>query len=138
LTILTENTDKVIDKATDKVIDTENLHKVVESVARNKVGQNLAWKWLRSNWDQVLGQYKSEEASVMGNMMTACTETFNSESELKELEEFYTKNVNKLEPGKRATENAIKKTKGNIEWMKKNYQQIVDWLNEKNREAPVY
>jgi len=121
-----------------KVIDTENLLKVVESVARHKVGQNLAWKWLRSNWDQVLGQYKPEEASVMGNMVTACTANLNSESELKELEEFYTKNVNKLGPGKRATENAIKKTKGNIEWMKKNYQQIVDWLNEKNKEAQVY
>ena len=74
----------------------------------------------------------------MGNMVTACTENFNSESELKELEEFYTKNVNKLGPAKRATENAIKKTEGNIEWMKKNYQQIVDWLNEKNKEAQVY
>ena len=119
-------------------IETKSIHKVIESVARNKNSQNLAWKWLRSNWDQVNGQYGEDSFSFIGNSLTASTANFNTKSELKELEDFYKEHLNKLGSGKRATENAIQKTKGNIEWMQNHYQPIVDWLSKKNRDANVY
>lgn len=67
-----------------------------------------------------------------GNIVSAVTESFNSESEVNGLIEFAASAD--LGPGKRAASSAIQRTRSNIFWMKNHSRQIVDWLKLKNEE----
>jgi hypothetical protein len=77
-------------------------------------------------------QYPEGSLSFVGNMISAVTETFNSESELSDLTEFYESRPDSLGSGRRPIEDAIVRTRSNVDWTEKNSRKIVDWLRQKN------
>jgi hypothetical protein len=105
---------------------------LISSVANNKVGRDLAWNWLRGNWPEIHEYFKSGSVSAAGKIIASCASAFNKEFELKELQGFYNEKLSELGIGKTSTESALLKTKANIDWMKKYYKEIVDWLKKKN------
>ena len=104
---------------------------LIASVAYNKVGRDLAWNWLRGNWEEIHEYFKSGSVSSAGTIISSCASAFNKEFELKELQEFYNEKLSELGTGQRTTESALLKTRANIDWMKRHYKEIVDWLKKK-------
>lgn len=51
-----------------------------------------------------------------------------------QLELFKKKNADTLATAKRAVEQALETTNSNIAWMNKNYDNIVQWLEDNNKE----
>ena len=47
-----------------------------------------------------------------------------------ELQAFYEEHKNELGTAKRTTLNSIELVKANVQWMKKYYKDILDWLKE--------
>ena len=93
----------------------------------------LAWNWLQKNWHTV-SQMFAEGLSSVGKIITVASSNFNTESQLEQLRDFYTNNLEDLSAGILAIETSIQKTQANIEWMKKNRPVIVNWLKKKNNE----
>ena len=79
--------------------------------------------------------FKAGLDSSLGDIISAIASDFNKEFELTELESFYREKLAELGSAKRATENSIQKTQSNIIWMRKHYDEIVDWLERTNGEA---
>ncbi len=95
-----------------------------------KLTLDLAWNWLQKNWRTVSHIFGPSFVSV-GRIITVASSNFNTESQLEELHEFYAKNLEDLGAGILAIETSIQTTKANINWMKKNYPAVVDWLKKK-------
>ena len=62
------------------------------------------------------------------DMVTTIASDFNTELKLGELEGFYNQHVADFGVDNRGIKKAIQNTKANINWMKMNYDIIVDWL----------
>lgn len=104
--------------------------KVISSVANNRIGRDMTWDWLRSNWDEISTYFDTAISSSVGHIISSIASDFNTELKLKELKEFYdTKKVH-LRTARKDTEIAIQWVRVNIEWMKNNYDTIVKWLTE--------
>ena len=65
----------------------------------------------------------------MGRIITAVAGDFNTKRELSELEMFIAEHESELGTARSAALQMVENTKANIDWMKKHYQTIVDWLD---------
>ncbi|XP_059570461.1 aminopeptidase N [Alligator mississippiensis] len=100
----------------------------INSIARNVVGQTLAWNFIRGNWATLFQQYGGGSFSFSG-LIQSVTRRFSTEFELKELEQFKADNMNVgFGSGTRALEQALERTKANIKWVQENKQPVLAWF----------
>ncbi|XP_064013910.1 aminopeptidase N [Pogoniulus pusillus] len=100
----------------------------INSIASNVVGQPLAWDFIRGNWKILFGQYGGGSFSF-SRLILAVTQRFASEFELQQLEQFKADNQDiGFGSGTRALEQALERTRTNINWVKQNQQTVLDWF----------
>ncbi|XP_074956970.1 LOW QUALITY PROTEIN: aminopeptidase N [Phalacrocorax aristotelis] len=100
----------------------------INSIASNVVGQPLAWDFIRGNWRMLFTQYGGGSFSF-SRLILAVTQRFSTEFELHQLEQFKADNQDiGFGSGTRALEQALERTKANIEWVKENKQAVLDWF----------
>ena len=85
---------------------------------------------MRSEYDRIRTYFgpNSGTGGPIEDMVTTIASDFNTELKLGELEEFYDQHIDDFGIDNRGIKKAIQKTKANINWMKMNYDIIVDWL----------
>ncbi|XP_061775890.1 aminopeptidase N-like [Nerophis ophidion] len=98
----------------------------ISDIARNVAGHGLAWNFLRANWD-----YISQGGGA--KLIDRVTRRFSTAFELEELENFATNND--LGSSSRALDQAIERTKVNIQWVADNKATIVDWFRSRSDSA---
>ena len=125
-------TQRYLDKSLDPngVIRKQDGTKVICSIANNRIGRDMTWDWLRSNWDQISSYFDTAISSSVGKIVSSIATDFNTELKLKELEEFYETNKDHLRTARKDTKIAINWVKVNIAWMENNFKAIVTWLSQ--------
>nr|XP_054753932.1 aminopeptidase N-like [Lytechinus pictus] len=130
----------LINRLLSRTLDPEQLTltdavSVFQYVSQNPIGGFLAWNFFRDQWDLLKNRYGSG-LFLMGNIITAVTEWFNTRYQLEELETFMSSKHEDLEnlAGFSNFLQAVDKTKANIHWMENNYGQIEEWLENWKRE----
>ncbi|XP_049639894.1 aminopeptidase N [Suncus etruscus] len=102
----------------------------ITSIASNPLGQTLAWTFVKYNWKKLFEDYGGGSFSF-ANLIQAVTRRFNTEDDLKQLEQFKKDNMDTgFGSGTRALEQALEKTKANIKWVAANKKLIQDWFNQ--------
>ena len=104
---------------------------VISSVARNQIGRDIAWNWLRNEWNRISAHFGARRGKTIGRVVKAISSDFNTPLKLKELKEFYADHELELGSAKRNTLISIQNVKANVKWMKDNYHMISDWLKSK-------
>lgn len=100
------------------------------SIASNVAGQTLVWDFVRSNWKKLFEDYGGGSFSF-ANLIQGVTQRFSSEFELQQLEQFKEDNsATGFGSGTRALEQALEKTKANINWVKENKDAVLKWFTE--------
>ncbi|NXK97688.1 AMPN Aminopeptidase, partial [Formicarius rufipectus] len=100
----------------------------INSIASNVVGQPLAWDFIRANWRTLFSQYGGGSFSF-SRLILSVTQRFNSEFELQQLEQFKEDNQDiGFGSGTRALEQALERTRANINWVKENRATVLDWF----------
>ncbi|NXO04850.1 AMPN Aminopeptidase, partial [Rhinopomastus cyanomelas] len=100
----------------------------INSIASNVVGQPLAWDFIRSNWRTLFSQYGGGSFSF-SRLITAVTQRFSSTFELQQLEQFKADNQDiGFGSGTRALEQALERTRANINWVNENRQVVLRWF----------
>uniref|UniRef100_A0A670KCE6 Aminopeptidase n=1 Tax=Podarcis muralis TaxID=64176 RepID=A0A670KCE6_PODMU len=98
------------------------------SISRNVVGQGLVWDFVRANWKTLFDQYGGGSFSF-SNLIQAVTQRFASDFELRQLEQFKADNADVgFGSGTRALEQALEKTKANIQWVAANKEPALKWF----------
>ncbi|XP_062585470.1 uncharacterized protein LOC134247152 isoform X2 [Saccostrea cucullata] len=101
---------------------------VIIYVSRNTIGRDLAWNFVKSNFDQLLRMY-GESSFALKNLLNGVLDTFNTEQDLQQLRDFKLKYPD-MGSGTRAFDQIMEKTTANIDWMSKYYHIIEKWLDE--------
>ncbi|NXN31812.1 AMPN Aminopeptidase, partial [Nycticryphes semicollaris] len=100
----------------------------INSIASNVVGQPLAWDFVRSNWKTLFGQYGGGSFSF-SRLILSVTQRFSTEFELQQLEQFKADNQHVgFGSGTRALEQALERTRANINWVKENQGTVLAWF----------
>ncbi|NXS75702.1 AMPN Aminopeptidase, partial [Pandion haliaetus] len=102
----------------------------INSIASNVVGQSLAWDFIRSNWGTLFSQYGGGSFSF-SRLILSVTQRFSTEFELQQLEQFKADNQDVgFGSGTRALEQALERTRANINWVKENKEMVLTWFQD--------
>ena len=119
--------------AEDSEIRKQDASSALRSVCRNRIGRDIAWDWLRSEYDRIR-TYFGANAGTGGpieDMVSTIASDFNTELKLNELEDFYNQHIDDFGVENREIKKAIQTAKANINWIKMNYDVIVEWLENR-------
>ncbi|XP_051918183.1 aminopeptidase Ey-like [Hippocampus zosterae] len=101
---------------------------VIGAVARNSLGQELAWDFVRLQWDYMFTQYSMgffDFASIIDEV----TARFSTPAHLQQLEDFVSEHhATGFGSATLAVERALERTRVNIKWLQQNKQEILDWF----------
>eukprot|EP00062_Callorhinchus_milii_P002202 gi/632938165/ref/XP_007904007.1/ PREDICTED: aminopeptidase N [Callorhinchus milii] len=123
----------ILQRYLDYTLDSEKIRKqdatsTIGYIANNVVGQPLAWNFVRAKWNFIFEQYGGGSFSF-SSLIDGVTKRFSSEFELQQLEQFKKDNEDiGFGSGTRALEQALEKTKANIQWVSKNKEQVHQWF----------
>ena len=104
---------------------------VIASVAKNSIGRDLTWNWLRNDWERISSYYDPKSSKTISRVIKTLTNNFNTPLKLKELEKFYEDHESELGGATKSILSSIQNVKANVKWMKENYNKISNWLQTK-------
>ncbi|XP_036400184.1 aminopeptidase Ey-like [Megalops cyprinoides] len=108
-------------------ISPEDCVSTINAVAKNVVGQPLAWNFVRSRWSDI--SQKSQEMISQDELIEGVTERFSTAFELEQLWMFHEEHLNDLSiSGKRALTDALERTQKNMEWVTENKRTLLEWF----------
>ncbi|XP_072261800.1 glutamyl aminopeptidase [Pyxicephalus adspersus] len=94
----------------------------------SKLGKQMAWDWVRINWDYLVNRYTINDRNL-GRIVTRISGTFNTETQLWQMENFFERYPN-AGAGETPRKQALETVKNNIEWVKNNKNGIKAWLDK--------
>lgn len=93
------------------------------SVGLSKQGRELAWQYLKDNWDMFYDRY---QGGFLLNRLVKITENFASEEKAKEIEDFFKeKNSSGIE---RAIQQSVENVRLNSAWLARDSEAIRSYL----------
>ena len=101
---------------------------VISSIAKNSVGRDLVWNWLRNSWKKISSYYDPQSSKTIGRIIKVVSSDFNTPLKLHELEEWYNKHEAELASAKRNALISIQNVKADVKWMDDHYGVIKEWL----------
>ncbi|KPM02452.1 aminopeptidase-like protein 1 [Sarcoptes scabiei] len=107
----------------------QDFYYVIQNVARNPYGRDLAWKFVRSNWHTIyemlgLGSF------ALDTIVSETTWHFSTEFELNEVRKFF--DSVQIGSGKQALRQSLEKIRANIFWKRNIQPQLIDWLERES------
>ncbi|XP_029010286.1 aminopeptidase Ey [Betta splendens] len=114
------------------MIRKQDATSVITAVASNRVGQSLAWDFVREQWEYMFTQYGVGSFSF-ASMISGVTARFSTHAELQQLVEFERQH-SALGFGSAtlAVQQALERTRANIDWLQCNKQEVLDWFLSQN------
>ncbi|XP_069029800.1 aminopeptidase Ey-like [Embiotoca jacksoni] len=100
---------------------------VIVYIAGNSIGQPLAWDFIRSNWGYLYNNYGGGSFSF-GRLIDGVTRRFSTEFEYKQLLQFKEDNAGQLGSATTSLEQALERTKANMNWVALNKKPVFEWF----------
>ncbi|KAK7892008.1 hypothetical protein WMY93_023971 [Mugilogobius chulae] len=110
------------------MIRKQDASSVITNVASNRVGQSLAWEFVREQWKFMFTEYGVGSFSF-ASIISGVTARFSTETELQQLKDFVEEHKHLgFGSATLAVEQALERTKANIKWLQENQQEVLDWF----------
>lgn len=103
------------------------LPRALGVLMQNKVASHHAWRFFRMNYDQIEQLYGGA-TTLLGNLIKAMIENFNTEFDLTQVQEFF--DGKNLGASDSRVDQAIEMIKLNIQWRKLNERPLQQWLKK--------
>lgn len=123
------NNSKIIKRALEfsmsKHVRSQDTPFILASIWRNKVGRDLTWSFIKSNWDIILNRYG--ESNFLTKFLPFLG-YHTKKDDLLDAKKFFIKNV---APGAEKTlKQAYEQLESNIAWIKDDMKDIKNWLDK--------
>ncbi|XP_059190936.1 aminopeptidase N-like [Centropristis striata] len=110
------------------MIRKQDASSVFTYVASNRLGQDLAWNFVRERWEYMFTQYGVGSFNF-ASIISGVTARLSTSDELEELEEFVERHgAAGFGTATLAVQQALEMTRANINWLEQNKQEISDWF----------
>ncbi|XP_067278034.1 glutamyl aminopeptidase [Pseudorasbora parva] len=110
----------------ESIVRSQDVFTLVQYVSRNTYGKAMAWDWVTLNWDYLVNRYSINDRNL-GRLPSRITSTYNTVLQLWKMEHFFALNPN-AGAGEMPRKQALETVKNNIEWMRRNQEEIRVWL----------
>uniref|UniRef100_A0A8C3BY56 Aminopeptidase n=1 Tax=Cairina moschata TaxID=8855 RepID=A0A8C3BY56_CAIMO len=110
------------------IIKTQDLPHIIVYVARNPSGYQLAWMFLKENWEKLVEKFELGSSSI-ATIVTGVTNQYSTRLQLAQVKEFFSSLEGKSAQ-LRCIQQAIETIEDNIQWMDKNFEDIKTWLQK--------
>ncbi|KAK3573881.1 hypothetical protein QTP86_032855 [Hemibagrus guttatus] len=110
----------------ETIVRSQDLFTLVRYVSLNKYGENMAWDWVTLNWDYLVKRYTITDRNL-GRLLNRISTSYNTELQLWKMEHFFALNPN-AGAGETPRKQALERVNSNIEWVKRNQDEIHSWL----------
>ncbi|NXW65200.1 ERAP1 aminopeptidase, partial [Eurystomus gularis] len=108
------------------IIRTQDLPYITVFVAKNPSGYQLAWTFLKQNWEKIVEKFELGSSSV-AVMVTGVTGRYSTRSQLAQVKEFFS-SLDEKSSQLRCVQQAIETIEDNIQWMDRNFEELKTWL----------
>ncbi|XP_036213132.2 aminopeptidase N [Bactrocera oleae] len=102
----------------------QDVYRVFAAVSSNVVGQQIAFDFMRNNWNEIK-TYLGSTMSNINAILKYATKRMNSKFFLAELESFIKTDV---KDNGRSIQQILEQVRVNVDWMARNYHDIIQWL----------
>ncbi|KAI6058561.1 Endoplasmic reticulum aminopeptidase 1 isoform X1 [Aix galericulata] len=110
------------------IIKTQDLPHIIVYVARNPSGYQLAWMFLKENWEKLVEKFELGSSSI-ATIVTGVTNQYSTRLQLAQVKEFFS-SLEEKSAQLRCIQQAIETIEDNIQWMDKNFEDIKTWLQK--------
>nr|XP_046269552.1 glutamyl aminopeptidase isoform X2 [Scatophagus argus] len=110
----------------ENVVRSQDLFTLVRYVSYNPLGQSMAWDWTTLNWDYLVSRYTINDRNL-GRLLTQISTTYNTELQLWKMEHFFSQTPD-AGAGEMPRQQALETVRNNIEWIRRNENEISRWL----------
>src|SRR5690606_12382638 len=100
---------------------------VLGSVSANPKGRELAWQFVKKNWEALNAIYAG--GFLLNRLVTNSASDFASEEKAKEVEEFF--ETHKAPAAERAIKQAVESIRSNARWLERDGAAVGKWLEER-------
>uniref|UniRef100_A0A8C1H9M7 Aminopeptidase n=1 Tax=Cyprinus carpio carpio TaxID=630221 RepID=A0A8C1H9M7_CYPCA len=111
----------------ESIVRSQDVFTLVQYVSRNPLGKTMAWDWVTLNWDYLVSRYTINDRNL-GRLPSRITSTYNTDIQLWKMENFFALHPN-AGAGEMPRKQALETVKNNIEWVKRNLDEIRVWLD---------
>ncbi|NXD87042.1 ERAP1 aminopeptidase, partial [Halcyon senegalensis] len=108
------------------IIKTQDLPYLIVFVGRNPSGYQLAWTFVKENWEKIIEKFELGSNSVAA-IVTGVTARYSTRSQLAQVKEFFG-SLDEKSAGLRCVQQAMETIEDNIHWMDRNLEEVKMWL----------
>ncbi|KAJ8982959.1 hypothetical protein NQ317_005276 [Molorchus minor] len=102
--------------------------RVFAAVSQNPIGQDLAYRFLKSTWSRIRS-YLGPSSMSLNSIVRTSTAHFNTEEEVNDFKSFVKRNENEFGIALRTAQQSIEQAEANVKWMNRYFNTIVTWLS---------
>jgi puromycin-sensitive aminopeptidase len=100
---------------------------VVVSVASNRHGKELAWEFVKANWEEFDRRYGRGGFAIM--RLVGIAGAFTTEERAQDVEEFFKEHP--TPSAQRTIQQSLERIRLNVRWLERNRQGLAEWLAER-------
>jgi puromycin-sensitive aminopeptidase len=115
---------ETLERALGTDVRSQDTIRVVVSVASNRHGRDLAWEFVKKNWDEFNRRYGDGGFALM--RLVGMTSLFTTEEKRQDVEKFFTDNP--APAAERTISQSLERMKLNISWADQNRDELAKWL----------
>ncbi|XP_061703986.1 glutamyl aminopeptidase-like isoform X2 [Cydia pomonella] len=121
---------KYLDLAWDETnVRAQDYLNVIQMISNNPSGTALIWEDVRNRWPSLVERY-TLNSRYLGALVPGITDSFNSEREIKEMEDFFAK-YPEAGAGTSARQRALETVRNNIKWAANRAPAVNAWLQQR-------
>lgn len=109
------------------LVRTQDTPFVIQNVARNPIGREMAWKFAKTNWARIIAIFGQGSFSL-DTIISETTWHFFTQEEYQEVKQFF-ESVHSVGSGKQAVRQSLEKIQANIYWKAHVESRVIWWLN---------
>ncbi|MDA0988287.1 MAG: M1 family metallopeptidase [Chloroflexi bacterium] len=114
----------VLERSMSTEVRSQDSVLVVISVAGNRHGKELAWEFIKANWDELDGRYGRGGFAIM--RLVSVTGAFTTQEKAQEVEEFFRDHP--APSAQRTIQQSLERIRLNVKWLESNRQGLEGWF----------
>ena len=121
----TELLQDVLKRSLSPDVRSQDTVLIVVALAGNRLGRELAWDFVKENWEEFDRRYGRGGFAIM--RLVSVTGAFTTQERARDVEEFF--NTHTVPSAERTIQQSLERIRLNVRWLERNRQDIGEWLS---------
>ncbi|MBI2639868.1 MAG: M1 family metallopeptidase [Candidatus Sungbacteria bacterium] len=114
----------------EKKVRRQDAPILLATMGMNTAARPFVWEFVKTNWDELKRRYHGGGFGIVTRVFKTTVSGFTTREWLKDAEGFF--RAHRVPGSERAIKQALEAIRSNIAWLKRDHEEIADWLNRNN------